>query len=221
MTLTPVVVPQRDGTMEGFVIKELELYKFMRYLQKTTIPFSQQFTVIAGQTGHGKTTILDAITFALYRRTSRTDLRGVNLEDVCDNSGYVKVTFDHKGVSREGIMGRSRLMVAARWGLVLAGSFIILGCPSAPPEKGTAASSASKDPAGFGTYALDRETLLAQKRSQLRDKVKAAYEPQKVIHKTEKTPNQVMAGSVRGGCVLFLLVIVVVGICVISVVVVQ
>ena len=52
-------------------------------------------------------------------------------------------------------------------------------------------------------------------------KVKAAYEPQKVIHKAEKTPNQVMAGSVRGGCVLFLLVIVVVGICVISVVVVQ
>ena len=51
-------------------------------------------------------------------------------------------------------------------------------------------------------------------------KVKAAYEPQKVIHKTEKTPNQVMAGSVRGGCVLFLLAIVVVGICVISLVVV-
>jgi hypothetical protein len=52
-------------------------------------------------------------------------------------------------------------------------------------------------------------------------KVKAAYQPQKVFHETAQTPNQVMAGSIRGGCVIFLLAIIVIGICVISLVVVQ
>jgi len=75
MTLLAQSETQDGGLLEGFVINEIELYKFMRYRQKTTIPFTHQFTVICGRTGHGKTTILDAITFALYRRTSRTDLK--------------------------------------------------------------------------------------------------------------------------------------------------
>jgi len=108
MTLTPAITPQLDGSMEGFVIKEIEIYKFMRYRQKSTISFHNQFTVIAGQTGHGKTTILDAVTFALYRRTSRIDLKGVNLEDICDNSGYVRVIFDHKGSTYLVKRGRDR-----------------------------------------------------------------------------------------------------------------
>lgn len=108
MTLLAQSETQDGGLLEGFVINEIELYKFMRYRQKTTIPFTHQFTVICGRTGHGKTTILDAITFALYRRTSRTDLKWVNIEDICNTSGYTKVTFSHRGSIYSVKRGRDR-----------------------------------------------------------------------------------------------------------------
>jgi len=77
----------------GFIIDRIEMKKFMRYTDKTTIVFPEKFTVIVGKTGSGKTTILDAITFALYKSTSRTDLPGVKIEDVCKNDGYVQLFF--------------------------------------------------------------------------------------------------------------------------------
>lgn len=77
----------------GFIIDSIEMKKFMRYIDKTTIVFPEKFTVIVGKTGSGKTTILDAITFALYKSTSRTELPGVKIEDVCKNEGYVQLFF--------------------------------------------------------------------------------------------------------------------------------
>ncbi|MBU2565822.1 MAG: SMC family ATPase [Candidatus Thermoplasmatota archaeon] len=85
-----------SSTDAGFIIDSVEMKKFVRYTDKTTIVFPEKFTVIVGKTGSGKTTILDAITFALYKSTSRTDLPGVKIEDVCKNEGYVKICF-HQG----------------------------------------------------------------------------------------------------------------------------
>ncbi|MEM2990721.1 MAG: SMC family ATPase, partial [Halobacteria archaeon] len=76
----------------GFVIQELELKGFMRYLDQARIAFPDRFMAIIGKTGSGKTSILDAITFALYKRTSRTDV-GLKIEDICKQDGYVKLTF--------------------------------------------------------------------------------------------------------------------------------
>ncbi|MDI6888694.1 MAG: SMC family ATPase [Methanocellales archaeon] len=81
------------GSGDGFVIGEIELKGFMRYLDKSTIHFPHKFTVIVGKTGSGKTSLLDAITFALYKRTSRTDLPNVRIEDICRPGGYVRITF--------------------------------------------------------------------------------------------------------------------------------
>jgi len=86
---------------DGFVIEKIELCKFMRYLDKTNIKFNRKFIVIVGKTGAGKTSILDAITFALYKRTSRTDLSGVKIEDVCKQGGYVKLKFFSDGSKYE------------------------------------------------------------------------------------------------------------------------
>src|SRR2546430_4501882 len=59
----------------------------------------EKYTVITGRTGAGKSSILDAITFALYGKTTRTDMQSVKLADVCRPNGYVRVAF-HQGDER-------------------------------------------------------------------------------------------------------------------------
>ncbi|MBI4416396.1 MAG: SMC family ATPase [Euryarchaeota archaeon] len=92
----PVAPPE---PAEGFVIEEVEMYRFMRYLDRTPpIRFPGQFTVITGKTGSGKTTILDAITFALYKRTTRTDPpANAKITDICQPGGHVRVAFRQRG----------------------------------------------------------------------------------------------------------------------------
>lgn len=79
----------------GFVIEGIELKGFMRYLDKSSVHFPHKFNVIMGKTGTGKTSLLDAVTFALYKRTSRTDLPNVKIQDICKPGGYIKITFSH------------------------------------------------------------------------------------------------------------------------------
>jgi exonuclease SbcC len=90
-----------SSSPEGFVLEEIEMRGFMRYLEKTVPPlrFPEKYTVITGRTGAGKSSILDAITFALYGRTTRTDIKDVKLSDVCRPNGYVRVAF-HQGDER-------------------------------------------------------------------------------------------------------------------------
>lgn len=83
----------------------LTMNAFGTYLDETTIPFEQFGTnglvLITGDTGAGKTTIFDAISYALYGETSSGNKRRkpeMLRSDYADakNKTYVSLTFEHQ-----------------------------------------------------------------------------------------------------------------------------
>ena len=89
----------------GFVISALEVQGFMRYKDATPIAFPEKFVAITGPTGSGKSSILDAITFALYGMSSRKD-EGMKVEEFVDKNGYVRLEFYQGGHKFEVARGR-------------------------------------------------------------------------------------------------------------------
>ncbi|UCG03239.1 MAG: SMC family ATPase [Candidatus Heimdallarchaeota archaeon] len=77
----------------GFDLQEMALYRFMNYQTPVKFDFKAPYIVIAGPTGSGKTTILDALTFALFGKSSRLDLMSVKIEDICRKNGNVHCKF--------------------------------------------------------------------------------------------------------------------------------
>ena len=83
----------------------LEMEAFGPYRDRTVVDFSRMgpgLFLINGNTGSGKTMIFDAMTYALFGRTSG-DRRGVdNLNsDLSDRRGRVRLVFEHLGTRYE------------------------------------------------------------------------------------------------------------------------
>jgi len=89
----------------GFVISALGLQGFMRYKDDTQVVFPEKFVAITGPTGSGKSSLLDAITFALYGMSSRKD-EGLKVEEFLDKNGHVRLEFHQGGRKFEVVRGR-------------------------------------------------------------------------------------------------------------------
>jgi len=77
----------------GFDLLQIEMYRFMNYHSPVKFSFVAPNIVISGPTGSGKTTVLDALTFSLYGKCSRSDLSMVKTEDICGKNGRVTCNF--------------------------------------------------------------------------------------------------------------------------------
>ena len=72
-------------------IKAIDLQNFNNYGKgPNKISFDEDLYVIKGPTGSGKSSILDAITFALFKRSSRKDV-GLTIDEILYKDGYVKL----------------------------------------------------------------------------------------------------------------------------------
>ena len=87
---------------------KLEMSAFGPYADKTTIDFSvlgeDGIFLVAGDTGAGKTTIFDAISFALYGEASAGKERRISKSfrsdfASADSETYVKLLFEHHGAT--------------------------------------------------------------------------------------------------------------------------
>lgn len=106
----------------------LTLQSFGSYQDKTTIDFSKVQSglfLISGQTGSGKTTLFDAISFALYGKTSGNIKTGLMLQNdlIRDKESFVELEFIqddiHYTVIRKPIQQRySKRKVNGEYGLV-------------------------------------------------------------------------------------------------------
>jgi len=86
---------ERDSTA-GFDLLEVGMYMFNLYSTPSVVKFDRKFIAIIGATGSGKTSILDAGTFALFGATTRTD-RNMKMDDIIKPGGYTYVTFSKGG----------------------------------------------------------------------------------------------------------------------------
>jgi len=81
-----------DLTTKGSIsIKSIDLQNFNKYGRgPNKIVFDKDLYVIKGPTGSGKSSILDAITFALYKKSTRRD-SGLKLDEILYQNGYVSL----------------------------------------------------------------------------------------------------------------------------------
>lgn len=92
----------RNKMSDGLIIKSVTIYKFGSYQGEKAVTFTlnEGLIEIVGKNGAGKSTIIDAITFAIYRATTRTD-KGISIFDICKINGYTTVVFEKNGKTYE------------------------------------------------------------------------------------------------------------------------
>lgn len=96
MAIKSNVSTMESPVSSGFNLQRVGMSKFNSYNEPAVVDFKSKFSTIYGKTGSGKTTILDAMTFALYKNTSRME-SGLVYSDVVRPGGFAFVEFEKNG----------------------------------------------------------------------------------------------------------------------------
>ena len=98
------------------ILEEVRIKNFRSH-SNTRVKFNEGITVIVGPNGSGKTSILEAINFALFRKTSKSTSKSVKIEDLirrgAEKEGMeVSLLFHSNGKKyrvKRGISGRNKI----------------------------------------------------------------------------------------------------------------
>lgn len=114
---------------------QIEMEGFGAFKDRTVVDFADaELFALIGPTGAGKSTIIDAITFALYGSIARYDNQNVIAPSVnaLSNEGKVRLDFEHDGESycAVRVMRRQGTGVATREARLFRGDVVLAGRPS-------------------------------------------------------------------------------------------
>lgn len=101
-----IIKEKEEGYSIGFLPIKITIHKFVTWnsAKPQTVNFNGNLISVCGVNGAGKSLLIDAITYALYGKTTRS---GNKIKELLDRGGFISFTFEKSGSLWEVTRGKS------------------------------------------------------------------------------------------------------------------